>query len=301
MTNRVESNPSDGEPPGGTDAVSPRSYDPAFVEDDANIVLRSSDGIHYRIPSYTLRTTSGFFRDMFTLPMPVSGTNQGEVIVMDETSKVLGKLLRMIGGLGFAKWESTEELEAVFAAAEKYDMPGPIATMAVNLTTSVFIQKPLKLYAVAARYGLEDVAKYASKLTLSLSIYDEEHIRVLERVPTTYVLRLFRLHRKRRDEFQKLVNLNKTLGVTTCLNCHVDLSGGALKGITYLAQVMVSKIDLHPIGSELLDGTWKTWPEAMERACTRAGFNCSYPVAHYYQETITTTITNFMKSLPDTI
>jgi hypothetical protein len=36
-------------------------YDPLFAFDDADFVLRASDGTHYRIHTFTLRTTSGFF------------------------------------------------------------------------------------------------------------------------------------------------------------------------------------------------------------------------------------------------
>jgi len=206
----------------------------------------------------------------------------------------LGTLLRMIGGLAFTQWESIDELEDVWAAAEKYDMPGPIATIAVSLAPSVFLEHPLRLYAVAARYGLEEAAKLASKLTLGLSIHDEEHMSILERVPTTYVLRLFRLHKKRKDEFQRLVNLDKSLGIANCLKC----GDTGLRGTASVALAMVINMDLHPVGNELLDGTWRTWPEAADRACT--GYHCGYPITQY-QDTITTTITNFIKSLPDTI
>jgi hypothetical protein len=235
---------------------------------------------------------------MMTLPSPGKDQDADDVIVLDEKSKVLGTLLRMIGGLAFVRWESADEVEEILAAAEKYDMPGPIATIQVNLTTAVFLEQPLRLYAIAARYGLEEAAKVASKGTLSLSIYDEEHTTILERVPTGYVLRLFRLHRKRKDEFQKLITSNKTLGVTTCVLCGLDTRLGALKGITFFARSIVSKIDLIPAGNELLDGLWKTWPEASEKACFVR--NCSHPVS-YYHDTITKSITNYIKLLPCTI
>ncbi|KZP02332.1 hypothetical protein FIBSPDRAFT_852303, partial [Athelia psychrophila] len=49
-------------------ASATRAYHPSFSEEDATIVLTSSDGINYRIHPFTLRTTSGFFRDMISLP-----------------------------------------------------------------------------------------------------------------------------------------------------------------------------------------------------------------------------------------
>jgi hypothetical protein len=287
-----------------TDALTPRTYDPAFADDEANIVLQSSDGICYRIPSYTLRTTSGFFRDMMTLSQhntaaPVKGQDS-DVIVLGETSKVFGTLLRMIGGLTVPRWGSIDELEDVLVAAEKYDMPGPVATIRLIITTPAFLSQPLKLYAIAARYGWEDEAKAASKGTLSLSIYDEEHSDVLERIPTSYLLRLFRLHRGRRDEFQRLVSLsNGNLGIPRCNNCGGNHQHGGLKGIASFAKTMVSKIDQQPAGDELLDGTWMTWPEVTDKACCRM-HNCAQTILHYH-DTIAAWIGNHMKSLPCTV
>jgi hypothetical protein len=57
-----------------TDPITSRNYDTAFAEQDASIMLQSSDGIFYRMSSFTLRTTSGFFRGMMTLP-PTDGTS----------------------------------------------------------------------------------------------------------------------------------------------------------------------------------------------------------------------------------
>jgi hypothetical protein len=53
-------------------------YDPAFAENDANIVLQSSGGTIYQLPSFTLRTTSGFFCDMMTLPQHDAGQDWEE-------------------------------------------------------------------------------------------------------------------------------------------------------------------------------------------------------------------------------
>ena len=51
------------------DSASPQGpkYHPLFSF-DADVVLRSRDGVLFRVPSMTLKMTSSWFRTMFTLP-----------------------------------------------------------------------------------------------------------------------------------------------------------------------------------------------------------------------------------------
>jgi len=60
------------------DPATDRIYDVEFTEEDANIVLQSSDGISYRMPSFTLRHRF-FFGICYPLP---------DEITMDENSMV---------------------------------------------------------------------------------------------------------------------------------------------------------------------------------------------------------------------
>jgi hypothetical protein len=280
-----------------TDAATSILYDPAFTEEDANIVLQSSDGINYRLHSFTLRTTSGFFRAMMTLPSGSSLDQKDDIIVMDETSMVLGTLLRMIGGLEFPKWESFDELESLWAAAEKYDMPGPLAVIRTVITTPPILDEPLRLYALATRYGWEDVAKLASKYTLGLSILDDKFAPVLERVPTSYILRLFRLRQRRRDNFRELIERN-TFGIeSSCGGCGHEVRYEAFSN---LIKSMVLSMDHRPDGKELLDGEWKVWPATKELVCTHGPRYCQWAVSRY-ENTIAARITSAINSLPRTI
>jgi len=285
-----------------TDGASSHPYDPAFAEDDANIILQSSDGIRYRVYPFTLRTTSGFFRTMLTLPQsdqssrPCRGQGQDcGVIVLDETSKVLGTLLRMIGGLEFPKWKSNDELENIWIAAEKYDMPGPLAIIRAAIATSI-LKEPLKLYSLAARFGWEDEAKIASKHSLGLSILEEEFAAILEQVPTAYVLRLFRLRQKRRDDFREHIQKD-TFGIGS--NCGICRQNVRYEAFSSLIKSMVLSMDQRPDGQELLDGEWKKWPAMKEPACNRGPY-CGLTVSQY-ESAIATRIASSLKSLPCTI
>jgi hypothetical protein len=296
-----------------TDATTPDLYDIAFTEKDANIILQSSDGIFYRMSSFTLRTTSGFFRGMMTLPQSdgISPPDSG-AITLDENSAILGRLLRMISGFEIPKWKSFDEVEALLAAAYKYDMPGPLAAARTTFMWPFSAEQPLRLYAVAARYGWEEEAKLASKHSLSLSIHDEEHVSVLERVPSAWLLRLFRLHRERREVLRRsiddiLINHIKDCRPQTDSNWAIPTSASEEHEAQLQTQLWLNlgktillEIDRCPAGGVLLNGEWKQWAEAKEclqgrGRCGRCGGD------HEYSKQVDSVVQTALQSLPSTI
>ena len=101
------------------------NFHPLFASLDADVILGAKDEtIFFRVHSYTLKTTSGWFRQMFTLPQKTPPTRK-DVINLDEDADTLEALLRMICGLPVLRLESFDIVEAILYAAEKYDMPGP--------------------------------------------------------------------------------------------------------------------------------------------------------------------------------
>jgi hypothetical protein len=233
---------------------------------------------------------------MMTLPK-TDHQHDDDVIVLDEPSKVLGTLLRMIGGLEFPKLQSFGELEDVLAAADKYDMPGPRAFIRSIITTSPFLEKPLRLYAIAARYDWEEEAKLASKHTLALSIYDKKHAAVLDRIPVAYLMRLLRLHRERVAKFKEHVTRDDgCFGVHQCPCCHQKTNAST---IGRLVSLMVSEMDQQPSGQQLLAGKWKQWPAYKEGQSCSARY-CGATYAAYWPG-LADDIENSFNSLPSSI
>lgn len=299
------------EPPSSLPANIPSSdsYDCGFKDSEARIILRSCDGILYRMHTFVLRNTSGFFRGMMTLPQSASSIpSTEETIHLDENSAVLAQLLRMISGLEFVPWEQLpngfEVLESVVDAAYKYEMPGPMATIrATIMSTSYLDGVPLIVYTIAARYGWEKEAKIASRATLRLPILNPDFTQAqprLGRIPSPYLLRLIHLHRRRRDEFQKLiVEDGKYFGLGFCGSCRQDTGAPWLNPLSRLADRMFKLMDSDAHATELVNGTWMTWPEMGLKLCTQC-VQGDKPILHFTAR-ITASINDALRALPDTI
>lgn len=64
-----------------------------FDDLSADVVLRSSDGIDFRVHRIVLSLASPFFKEMFTLPQPTSEP-EVPIIPMSESALLLDKALR---------------------------------------------------------------------------------------------------------------------------------------------------------------------------------------------------------------
>lgn len=276
-----------------------RTYHPSFSEEDATIVLTSSDATSYRMHPFTLRTTSGFFRDMISLPQNgVADVKavQDEQIALDEGSKVLTPLLKMISGLATEKWKSLEEMEGVLNAAQKYDMAGPISTIRSTVTSKspskITLENPLRMYIIAARNDWDEEAQDVSAHTLNVCLHDETLAPMIQQVPSPYLLKLFHLHRSRREKFREYIERdNRRFGIDVCNSCR---SGRQQTPLEQLAQMFVWEMDRQPEGKLLEEGAWKEWPLYKGNMCPHD----SATMASKCGEKIAEDIRVGLKSLP---
>ncbi|KAJ7655945.1 hypothetical protein B0H17DRAFT_1146278 [Mycena rosella] len=249
------------------------SYHPAFSWPEADIVLQSSDGTHYRLDSYTLRTTSGLFSTILSLPAPQGG-HMSEPIATHEPDGVVEPLLRLMCGLYTPPWTSYDELESVVFLAEKWDAPGPLSSLRTALATPKWLAAhPLRLYALATHFGWRPEARLASTYTLPLSLFDPTHADALARLSAPALLALLHLHRVRRTALRALLDsparfLAGNGDPFHCAACAVtpldNRSWRALKAR------IGRELDGAPLGAELgvPVGGMCDWPEA--RACWAA-------------------------------
>jgi len=190
-------------------------YHHLFSVPDADVVLRSAQGTLYRVHSYILRSTSGLFDTMFSLPQPKSKHSDGlpitnrypDILDVYEDDFPMERVLCLMSGLPIPKWDTISELERTLYLAEKWDTPGPISNLRPSIASHRFLQQnPLRCYVLATHFGWAQEAKLASTHTLSLNLYDPMHESDIDQLSSKYLLPLLKLHRRRRDMFRELLN-----------------------------------------------------------------------------------------------
>ncbi|KAI1785696.1 hypothetical protein LXA43DRAFT_1099968 [Ganoderma leucocontextum] len=142
-----------------------------FDQDDADIILRTSDHVDYLVHSVILIQASLFFRTMFSLPQPQRAPsppqsphticqNSGRPVIEMEESKF-------------------SVIEPALVAAEKYDLELAFDALKDELWVATLnpVGGPLRVWATACRLHLEDIAQHAaSHLSLSQLDYLNEQL-----------------------------------------------------------------------------------------------------------------------------
>ncbi|THH09849.1 hypothetical protein EW146_g8561 [Bondarzewia mesenterica] len=142
-----------------------------FDEPGADIILQSSDGIDFRVYRYILSLASPFFKDMFSLPQPsptaIDNTTAGEipVIPVTEDAETLDFMLRSIYPVRSPKIKKLSDLRFVFEASRKYQIETFDGVAEESLMGAVE-QDPVSVYALACRFGLNEIACKAARHTL---------------------------------------------------------------------------------------------------------------------------------------
>jgi hypothetical protein len=277
-----------------------REFQPPFSSRDCDIVLRSSDDTYFRVHSLVLRPTCTFFYQLLSLPQDKSASTD-DVISLDEDSVVVERLLRMVHGLEVPRWVSYEELESVLFAADKYGATGPITAIRSAITAPHFLEQPLRLYGIAARFDWLEELQLASKLTLTLSIHDPKHAPTLEKIPPKYLLKLFELHHERQKKFCHELDTHPDLvfGNTAegfCGSCKKS----ARNNYPWrdLKRAMCMELSRRPLGDTLLGFEMMNWPETKAFRNVR----CSACETAWYSEVSTfASVRACLERLPQTI
>ncbi|KAK0450462.1 uncharacterized protein EV420DRAFT_736563 [Desarmillaria tabescens] len=261
------------------------AYQPTFSNPDADAVLSSLDGTLYRLPSSVLRRTTTFFASSSFTFGP-----DGESIPIHEHDVILERLLRIISGLAIPPWRTFDELEGVLSLAETWGARGALDIVRASITAPVFLREPLRVYAIATRLGWEEEVALASKHTLSLSLNDEQHQEALQRIPTRSLVKLFKFHRKRRDEFQKGMEWD-----ARCGGCDRSVDGSVWVALVWK---MFWDMDARPSGDRLCSLEIEEWPE-MEACLSEKCPGCGRFV--YDRLEVLERVRKCLAELPDTV
>jgi hypothetical protein len=165
--------------------------------------------------------------------------------------------------------------------------------------TPPLLDQPFRLYALAVRFGWDFEAKIASQKTLEYNLYAPEIQSDLSHLPSAALLKLFALHRTRRDRLAKYLNDPPFVagGTAQCGSCDATIDYYTWRELKYKITL---EMDKRPLGDTIFNGGLEEWPES--KACWTA--KCPGPKcdrALYDKKETSRVIRECLEALPKTI
>lgn len=160
-----------------------RNAPPPFDDQEADLILRSSDHVDFRVHRQVLAVASPVFADMFDLPPPspeIGGTvdehRDGLIVVhMAEDERALRLLLGFCYPVMEPILEDLELLKSALRLAQKFQMQSVARYVQPGLKL-LAVSAPEQVYAVASAYELRSVAIVAARASLSRPILTKGRI-----------------------------------------------------------------------------------------------------------------------------
>jgi BTB/POZ domain len=140
--------------------------DAPFNDPDADLVLQSSDEVHFYVVKKILTLASPVFADKFSTLSPPHQKSSYDVLQMvplPETSTILDIALRHIYPVRTPKTDTLHNVSVLAEFAQIYKVEALDNSIAGYLTDNVE-RDPLGVYAIAVTYGHKDIGTKAARL-----------------------------------------------------------------------------------------------------------------------------------------
>jgi BTB/POZ domain len=142
--------------------------DAPFDNAGADVVLQSSDKVHFHVFKNILSIASPVFADMFTLPsLPSEKLHEVQVVSLTEHSTALDVALRHIYPVRTPKGDKLHHASILSEFARKYQVETLDEFITGCLTDSIK-RDPVGVYAIAGTYGYNDIGAIAARSCLNL-------------------------------------------------------------------------------------------------------------------------------------
>ena len=191
-------------------------FGPPFDDADADTILRSVDGLDFRVYRVILSKASPVFKDMFTFPHPGPHEDDGDhkdglpLVRLPESSMTLSMLLHAIypvspshapppyAAQGHGQDDGAlDTLTDAWLAADKYEVSGLRDALTTRLQTHpLMARQPLRLFGVAYYLRSQTLLQTAAARTLVLAPLTLDALgRQVDLVPFIAVRHLVEYHR----------------------------------------------------------------------------------------------------------
>ncbi|KAK7692521.1 hypothetical protein QCA50_004150 [Cerrena zonata] len=143
-----------------------------FQFDDADVILRAQ-GLEFLAHRFLLSHVSPVFKDMFSLPRDAQTSQEGRPVVdLTEDAQTIHDILSCLyPGIEDPHFESLPSLQAFLLAVRKYSMSKLQDRMAKPLEAKAQ-GDPVRVFIIACKAGLSQVARIAAKHTLTWEFVD---------------------------------------------------------------------------------------------------------------------------------
>jgi hypothetical protein len=170
-----------------------------FDDPNADIIIRSCDGVQFRTYKLLLSLASPIFKDMLAIPQPQpldKAQSDTPIVDLTESSPTIRRLLFFCYPAAIepppdSKLQSLSEIAELVQATTKYEMYGARKTALRLLFQPPFIDaEPLRVYAIACRFGADTEASLAAKHILRRPLFKDEHVAELEFIDAASLYRV---------------------------------------------------------------------------------------------------------------
>ncbi|KAG8221056.1 hypothetical protein J3R82DRAFT_2567 [Butyriboletus roseoflavus] len=176
-----------------------------FDHSKADVILRSSDNIDFRVFKLFLSLASPFFETLFDIPQPAQESDHQEikdglvVVPISEDSKTLDALLRFCYPCTLAddpKLEVLKDAMDVLEAARKYSLDAiEIKARQAISNPKILEAEPLRCFAIAHRGRLRAESLLAARYTLMQPLIPS-WFQEIELITAADLLSLLTYHRR---------------------------------------------------------------------------------------------------------
>ena len=143
-----------------------------FNDARADLILQSSDKIHFRVFKLILSLASPIFTDMFRMPLPPSqNSHELQVVSLSEDSTTLDVALRHIYPMQSREGNTLLNASILAEFARKYQVDGLDRYITRYLADSITLD-PVGVYAMAQQYGYCSIGANAARSCLNRRFSD---------------------------------------------------------------------------------------------------------------------------------
>ncbi len=137
-----------------------------FNEDDADVIIRSKDNLHFRVHKLFLMKASPVFEGMFSLP---SGDESDPIqtVPFEEDGMTLSHLLRLCYPIAGPQLATLETISPLLDVCDKYQMYGIAEKLVSSELAKHTEENPLRAYILACRANSLPEAQRAAVACLS--------------------------------------------------------------------------------------------------------------------------------------